>query len=104
MTDPTKLDIDHTVPLANAWASGAWSWTPDQRITYANDLANLDHLLAVPLEENRSKGDGGPEDWRPPAKADWCRYALSWDRIKAKWNLRATQAEWNALTEMTATC
>ena len=98
------FQIDHTVPLANAWRSGAWSWTHDQRVAYANDLADKDHLVAILASENEAKGDSGPEEWRPPTLAAWCRYALDWDRIKAKWHLSATPAEWTALEQMVANC
>ncbi len=98
------FQIDHTVPLANAWASGAWSWTHAQRIAYANDLADADHLVPILAGENESKGDDGPDGWRPPSRSAWCRYALDWDRIKATWHLSATVSEWNAVVEMAATC
>jgi hypothetical protein len=34
----SDVDIDHMVPLAEAWRSGAWAWTTAQRQAYANDL------------------------------------------------------------------
>jgi hypothetical protein len=98
------FDIDHTVPLANAWRSGAWGWSPARRVAYANDLADPGHLIAIDASENREKGDDGPEAWRPPNPRSWCRYAITWDRIKAKWHLTATPAEWAALVLMAATC
>jgi hypothetical protein len=64
-TDAHALDV----PLANAWRSGAWAWDSTRLYAYANDLANADHLNAILLGENRSKGDGGPERWKPPAPA-----------------------------------
>ncbi len=96
-TTARALDVDHTVPLANAWRSGAWAWTPQQRLDYANDLADADHLIAIPLGENRSKGDDGPDAWKPPSQNAWCRYAQRWTAIKAKWGLSATASEWNAI-------
>lgn len=98
------LDVDHTVPLANAWRSGAWAWTPAQRIAYANDTDNPGQLIAIPLGENRSKGDDGPEGWRPPDRAAWCAYARLWTAIKARWQLSATAQEWSAILEMAGTC
>lgn len=103
-TSASALDVDHTVPLANAWRSGAWSWTPQQRVDFANDLSNADHLIAIPLGENRAKGDDGPEDWRPPDPGSWCHYAQAWTDIKSRWNLTASAAEWDAILEMAGTC
>ena len=37
-TNPSDVDIDHLVPLAEAWKSGAWAWTSEQRQAFANDL------------------------------------------------------------------
>lgn len=103
-TSARALDVDHTVPLANAWRSGAWAWTPEQRAAFANDLADTGHLIAIPAGENRSKSDQGPEDWRPPSASSWCAYAQLWTSIKARWDLTATPAEWSALQQMAATC
>lgn len=63
-TAASDVDIDHLVPLSNAWKSGAAAWTTAQRQTFANDLTNP-QLLAVTDNVNQSKGDQGPEDWKP---------------------------------------
>jgi hypothetical protein len=98
------FQIDHTVPLANAWRSGAWSWTHQRRVAFANNLTDRLHLVPILASENGSKSDRGPDEWKPPNQSTWCRYALVWDRIKAKWHLSATRAEWDALVAMEATC
>lgn len=64
-TDASSLDIDHLVPLSNAWKSGAAAWTTAQRQVFANDLTNP-QLVAVTDTVNSAKGDKGPEDWKPP--------------------------------------
>lgn len=103
-TTAGTLDVDHTVPLANAWRSGAWAWPPALRLAFANDLEDPWHLIAIPAGENRSKVDDGPEAWRPPSRASWCLYARVWSAIKARWNLTVTRTELAALNEMASTC
>ncbi|MFI5867329.1 HNH endonuclease family protein [Streptomyces sp. NPDC051546] len=103
VTDAGKLDIDHMVPLANAWRSGAGSWTAQRRKEFANDLTRP-QLLAVSAATNRGKGDQGPEDWQPPAKAYWCTYATAWTNVKSSYQLTVTEAEKKKLTEMLGTC
>jgi hypothetical protein len=103
-TSASALEVDHTVALANAWRSGAWAWTPQQRVAFANDLADHGHLIAIPSAENQAKGDDGPEEWRPPSGTAWCAYARVWTAIKARWNLTATPAEWGAISDMASTC
>jgi hypothetical protein len=59
-TNPSKFDIDHVVPLGEAWVSGARKWTTAKRTTYANDLGYAWSLDAVTAHSNRSKGDRDP--------------------------------------------
>ena len=103
-TSAAALEVDHTVALANAWRSGAWSWTQEQRFAFANDLTHNGHLIAIPSAENQSKADDGPDGWRPPLGTAWCAYARVWTSIKARWNLSATPTEWSAILEMARTC
>ncbi len=100
-SDPSEMDIDHVVPLANAWRSGASSWDETLRERYANDPSAL---LAVEAGENRSKGDKGPEAWKPPNRGAWCDYASRWIGIKAEYDLSVNQREKAALKRMLGTC
>jgi hypothetical protein len=102
-TELTKVDIDHLVPLANAWRSGADTWTDDKRSDFANDL---DHpqLFAVAASANRSKGDQDPSTWKPPNHSAWCVYAKDWIAVKTYWKLTITTKEHDALADMLTSC
>ena len=100
----SELDVDHFVPLKNAHDSGGYEWSLAKKKEYANYLEDSDHLIAVQSGANRSKGARGPEGWKPANTEYWCQYAYDWIRIKNTWGLTATQAEWDALTYMIATC
>lgn len=102
-TDPKDLDIDHTVPLANAWRSGAAKWTEEQRTGFANDLTRP-QLLAVSAASNRSKGDQDPSQWKPPAQSYWCEYAKRWVTVKSFYGLTVTEREKATLQEMLGSC
>jgi len=62
-TDPSRMDLDHIVPLAWAWRHGADRWTRARREQFANDP---DNLILVSAAANRAKGDQGPDLWIPP--------------------------------------
>ena len=104
VTDPGKLDIDHMVPLGNSHESGAWKWSSRQRERYANYLDDPQHLIAVTASANRSKGAGGPEDWKPEDRSYWCQYAIDWVTIKNTWGLTVTRREHDALVQMLGMC
>jgi hypothetical protein len=97
------LDIDHMIPLANAWRSGADRWTDAQRERFANDLTTPE-LVAVTGTVNRSKGDQGPEEWKPPLQGYWCSYGRDWVAVKHRYRLSVTAAEKSALARMLARC
>ena len=103
LKDPSQaqaIQIDHVVPLAEAWVSGAESWADDRRREYANDLGSL---LAVDGPTNASKGSQDPAAWRP--KKDFqCAYAVLWVTVKSHWNLTVDASELRALQEMLGYC
>jgi len=91
------IQIDHVVPLAEAWVSGASAWRAGRRLRYANDLGDL---VAASGPVNASKG---PAAWRPK-KAYQCLYARRWIAIKDRWGLAVDQPEVDALREMLGYC
>ena len=103
-TQAKDLDIDHFVPLANAYKSGADKWDKATRIEYANYLQDPHHLLAVSLTENRKKGAKSPDQYLPPNKDFRCEYVLEWKNIKTKWNLTITAKENKIVNKILSNC
>ena len=104
-TNPSELDIDHMIPLKEAWDSGAWNWTAAQRQAFANDLSDARALIAVTAGQNRSKSDKDPSNWIPPQKSYTCTYLSEWVAIKARWKLSMDQSEFGRIKNLlTASC
>jgi hypothetical protein len=101
---PGTFDIDHVVPLKEAWDSGAWQWTPVLRERFANDLGDWRSLRAVTAGSNRSKADKDPAQWLPPRIAFRCTYANDWIAVKTRWSLRVDPAERDALEDLLLLC
>ncbi|MBP2322049.1 hypothetical protein JOF56_002434 [Kibdelosporangium banguiense] len=102
-TAASDVDIDHVVPLANAWRTGARSWTTAKREQFANDLSSP-QLIAVTDNVNQAKGDKSPDAWKPPLTSYWCTYSRMWIGSKYKWALTVNAAEKSALTSMLDRC
>ena len=102
ITNSSLLDVDHMVPLAEAWRSGAWNWTPAQRQAFANDLENSQALIAVTLTTNRSKGDSDPALWMPSKEV--CTYTKNWIAIKVKYLLTVDSNEAIKLNTLIFSC
>jgi hypothetical protein len=92
-TDPSTFDIDHLVPLAEAWQSGASRWSASTRARYANDLRYGAALIAVTALAYRSIGDQEPQDWLPVRTAYRCSYLANWVAVKWRWHLKVNRIE-----------
>lgn len=97
----SKVDIDHVVALGNAWKTGAYQLSDEQRTAIANDPINL---VAVSASENRSKGDRDVANWVPANREIHCGYAASQVQVKSKYGLWVTPAEQDVLAKMLDTC
>lgn len=102
-TAASDLDIDHIVPLAAAWRTGASGWTSERRQQFANDRSGP-QLIAVTDNVNQAKSDQTPATWKPPLTSYWCTYAKMWTRTKHTWALTVNSAEKSALQEMLGRC
>ncbi|GAA2359397.1 HNH endonuclease family protein [Streptomyces cuspidosporus] len=98
-----QLDIDHVVPLKEAWRSGAAAWTTEDRKAFANDLVHS-QLVAVSARSNRSKADKDPANWQPPLASYRCIYGRAWISVKYVYDLAVDPSERSALEGMLDTC
>ena len=97
----SEVQIDHTVALSNAWQTGAFKLTVDQRKAFANDPLNL---LAVKGRLNSQKGDGDAATWLPPLKSFRCDYVSRQIAVKIKYKLWFTAPEKEAMIRILKTC
>ena len=103
-TDPSSFDIDHFVPLKEAWDSGAHAWDSGKRTRFANDLDFSGSLIAVSAGSNRSKGSADPAEWLPPNGDYRCEYLVTWVEVKLRWDLSADSREISAIRNAGAGC
>ncbi|CQR64306.1 HNH endonuclease family protein [Streptomyces leeuwenhoekii] len=102
-TAASDLDIDHLVPLAEAWDSGADAWTTSRRQAFANDLTRP-QLIAVTDNVNQAKGDQDPATWMPSRTDYRCTYVRAWVQVKHYYGLSVDSAEKTALQNHLAGC
>lgn len=102
--DSSKLDIDHFIPLKEAWESGADRWSSQRREEFANDLGFPGSLIAVSATTNRSKSDRDPAQWLPTNEAYRCTYLITWLEVKIRWNLAVDQLEASSIIREAKDC
>ncbi|KAF5327557.1 hypothetical protein D9619_004286 [Psilocybe cf. subviscida] len=99
----SDLDIDHVVPLKEAWVSGARNWDNAKRQAFANDLTRP-QLIAVTDSLNQAKGDKDPAEWMVPLASYRCTYVRAWIQVKYYYGLSVDSAEKAALTNYINAC
>ena len=104
ITDSSKLDIDHMIPLKEAWDSGANAWSTERRQAFANDLDLAEALIAVSASSNRSKSARDPAEWLPTNISYRCQYVEDWMVVKTKWDLSVDVREFEALRSVSVGC
>ena len=96
-----EVQIDHVVPLADAWQKGAQQWTAQRREQFANDPANL---LAVDGDANQAKGASDLATWLPKNKGFRCEYTARIIAVKSAYGLWMTEAEHRRAGELLDAC
>ena len=97
ITDATKIDIDHVVPLKHAFDSGGRSWSAEKKKRFANDEENLVITLA---SYNRKKGSSSITKWLPINKKYAGKYVKKWLKIKKKYGLVVSKEEMEVMKHL----
>lgn len=107
-TNPTEIEVDHTVPLKNVWDNGGWNWKPWQLKAYAND-STPGHLNLMDNTMNSIKKDSSFDKWRPsdmfvniPTSVN-CQYGSDYASVKHRWNIPIREEEFNKLSDYLTT-
>ena len=101
-TSASTVQIDHMVPVHEAWGSGARYWTQAKRVAFYNDLGDTRSLNAQTSALNSSKQARGPEAWLPPKNQ--CQYISDWTAVKIRWGLKVDATEKAFLVKKAASC
>jgi hypothetical protein len=96
-----EVQIDHVVPLADAWHKGAQDWSAAEREAFANDLLNL---MASKGAVNQVKSAQDASEWLPPNHGFGCAYVARQVAVKVKYGLRVTAKERGAMIKVLSQC
>lgn len=97
-----QVQIDHLVPLAEAWDSGAFAWDRATRVNYANDLGETRALVPITTALNYDKLADDPQRYIP--RVNVCRYISSWIAVKLRWDLSVDHPERDAIAKVARDC
>lgn len=92
ITDISKVDYDHIIPLAYAHAHGAALWTEEQKREFADDPTVG---VCCSQFDNRAKGAKGPSEWMP--SANQASYCYTWLIIANRFNLWLEQEDYDVI-------
>ena len=99
--ESTKVQIDHVVPLGDAWVTGAAQLSATVRLNLAEDPLEL---LAADGPANEAKGDDDASQWLPANTSFRCTYVAKQIAVKAKYKLWVTAAERAAMQKVLSGC
>ena len=95
-----KLEVDHIIPRMYAHTHGGDRWTPEKKLTFANDPLNI---MLVERREIRRKRDRGPSRYLPRAEFQ-CEYINLWNQISEKYDLQLSTSDRSTISRLNADC
>ena len=99
ITNASEIDIDHIVPLYEAYLSGGKNWSKRKKEKFANDE---DNLTVSYFRENRSKGSRDIAEWLPTYNKCW--YIEKFTQIKRKYKLAFDRKEKQVIKKYKKIC
>jgi hypothetical protein len=100
ITEASDIQIDHVVPLKQAYITGGFGWNKQKRCLYGNFTKTKYHLLSVKGHENMKKSDKTPAEYLPPNATYVCEYIHNWLKIKLAWRLVLGSEEGQAINKI----
>lgn len=97
----SAVQIDHVVPVSDAWQKGAQKLSSTNRYSFYNDPLNL---LAVDGPTNEQKSDSDAASWLPPNRSFWCPYVSRQIAVKFKYKLWVTSSERESMVRVLKAC
>ena len=95
-----KLEVDHIIPRMYAHTHGGDRWTPEKKLTFANDPLNI---MLVERREIRRKRDRGPSRYLPRDEFQ-CEYINLWNQISEKYDLQLSTSDRSTISRLNADC
>ena len=95
-----KLEVDHIIPRMYAHTHGGDRWTPEKKLTFANDPLNI---MLVERREIRRKRDRGPSRYLPRDEFQ-CEYINLWNQISEKYDLQLSTTDRSTISRLNADC
>lgn len=95
------MQIDHVVPLGDAWVKGARTWSAAKRAEFATDPLNLQTVGANATTKKRGLDAAR---WLPDAKKYRCAYVARQVAVKHKYGMWVTAAERTTIARILSSC
>ena len=95
-----KLEVDHIIPRMYAHTHGGDRWTPEKKLSFANDPLNI---MLVERKEIRRKRDRGPSRYLPRDEFQ-CEYINLWNQISEKYDLQLSTSDRSTISRLNADC
>lgn len=92
VTEITKIDYDHIIPINYVDLHGGCDWSVEEKQEYAY---NTNNGVCTWNSPNRAKSDKGPSEYMPEYNKEW--YCYKWLEIATRYNIPLSQADYDVI-------